>query len=78
MVTPADGAAPQAAGGRPLEQMTEDELLERARKAMLRAAALPPGSLGRSVQWAVFDAAMGELRGRAHRCLTEAMRGGRS
>ena len=45
-----DGAAPQAAGGTPIEQMTEDELLARARTAMERAAALPPGSIGRAIQ----------------------------
>lgn len=54
-----------AGGGTPVDQMTEDELLARARKAMLRAAALPVGSLGRSVQWAVYDTYEGELRRRA-------------
>jgi hypothetical protein len=62
-----DGAAPQAAGGTPIEQMTEDELLVRARTAMERAAALPPGSTGRAIQWAVFDATMAELDRRAIR-----------
>jgi hypothetical protein len=47
--------------------MTEDELLDRARTAMLKAAALPPDSLGRSIQWAVHDTAMAELRRRALR-----------
>lgn len=45
-------------------EMTEDELLARARKAMLRASALPAGSLERSVQWAVYDRYAGELRRR--------------
>ena len=49
----------------PPEQMTEGELLAAARRAMLRAAALPPGSLERSVQWAVYDTYAGELRRRA-------------
>ena len=58
----------------PLEQMNEDELLARARAAMARAATLPPGSLGRSIQWAVFDAAMDELRSRAARHIVEALK----
>ena len=37
---------------------------------MLKAAALPPGSLGRSIQWAVFDTTMAELRRRAIRVVT--------
>lgn len=49
----------------PPEQMTEAELLDRARRAMLRAAALPVGSLERSVQWAVYDTYAAELRRRA-------------
>ena len=49
----------------PPEQMTKRELLDRARRAMLRASALPVGSLERSVQWAVCDTYAGELRRRA-------------
>ena len=49
----------------PPEQMTEAELLERAQRAMLRAAALPPGSLQRSVQWGIYDTYADELRRRA-------------
>jgi hypothetical protein len=51
------------------EQMTEDELLERARKALVRAAQLPRGSLERSVQWGVYDTYADELRRRAVRFL---------
>jgi hypothetical protein len=58
----------------PLDKMTEDELLARARAALERV--LPVGSLGRSVQWAVHDTAMAELRNRASRVLAEAMRRG--
>jgi hypothetical protein len=50
-----------------LDAMSEDELLERARKAMKRAASLPVGSTGRAIQWAVFDATMAELDRRAIR-----------
>jgi hypothetical protein len=57
--------------------MTEDELLARARTAMLKAAALPPGSLGRSIQWAVHDAAMAELRRRALRVIIAISQGGK-
>ena len=49
------------------ERMSEDELIERARNAMNRASALPVGSLGRSIQWAVFDTLMAELDRRAVR-----------
>jgi hypothetical protein len=59
----------------PLDQMTEGKLLARARAALERVTELPVGSLGRSVQWAVHDAAMAELRNRASRVLAEAMRG---
>jgi hypothetical protein len=52
-----------------LEQMTEDELLERARKALLRAALLPRGSLEHSVQWGVYDTYADGLRRRAVRFL---------
>src|SRR5260370_480249 len=51
----------------PLDELGEDELLERARKAMRRAATLPVGSVGRAVQWAAFDSVMAELDRRAIR-----------
>ena len=51
----------------PLDKMSEDELLESARQAMGRAASLPVGSLGRSIQWGVFDTLMAELDRRAIR-----------
>ncbi len=62
-----DEAAPQAGGGgrRPPGEMTEDELLEHARKAMIRAASLPWGSIGRSIAWAVYDTYAAELGRRA-------------
>jgi hypothetical protein len=50
-----------AANHAPLEEADEDELLKRARAAMRRAASLPVGSVGRSVQWSVFDTVMAEL-----------------
>jgi hypothetical protein len=46
----------------PLDRMSEDELLERARKAMSRAVSLPVGSLGRSIQWGVFDTIEAQTR----------------
>ena len=52
-----------------LNQMTEDELLERALKAMGRAVQLPEGSLARSVQWGVYDTYSDELRRRVMRFL---------
>jgi hypothetical protein len=55
-----DEAAPQAAG-EPLGQMSEEELLRRAAMAMDRATAAGPGTLGWSVQWAVYDAYMAEM-----------------
>lgn len=53
----------------PLDELTEDELVARARKAMSRAVSLPVGSLGRSIQWCAFDAVMAELDRRAVRFL---------
>lgn len=51
----------------PLDRISEDELVERARQTMGRAASLPVGSLGRSIQWGVFDTLMAELGRRAIR-----------
>jgi hypothetical protein len=45
--------------------MTEDELLRHAREAMEHAKSLPIGSLGRVVQWGVYDTYESELRRRA-------------
>jgi hypothetical protein len=47
------------------EQMTEDELIDGAGKAMVKAAVLPAGSLARSIQWAVYDTCADELARRA-------------
>ncbi len=49
----------------PPEQMSEDELLRRGHQAMARAARAPVGSLGRAVQWAVYEAYSAELERRA-------------
>jgi predicted exporter len=49
----------------PLNELDEDELVRRARAAMARAAALPPGSIGRAIQWAAYDTVMAELDRRA-------------
>lgn len=49
----------------PLDQATEEELLVRCQGAMARAMAAGPGSLGWSVQWAVYAAAKAELDRRA-------------
>lgn len=57
-----DGQGP---GGAPLDRLSEDELIERGRRAMLRAASLPLRSTGRGIQWAVYDTYAAELRRRA-------------
>jgi hypothetical protein len=49
----------------PPELMTEDELLDHARQAIGRASVLPVGSLGRAVQWAIYDQYANELERRA-------------
>src|SRR5262245_40411802 len=49
----------------PLDSLSEEELLTRARKAMSRAISLPFGSLGRAVQWGVYDTLSEELERRA-------------
>jgi len=61
----------------PPGEMSEQELLDRARNAMRRAAALPPGSLARSIQWAVYDRYAGELRRRAIAVVARVARDGR-
>jgi hypothetical protein len=50
-----------------LEQLSEDELVVRARAAMGRAVAAGRGTLGWSVQWAAYDTVMAELDRRALR-----------
>lgn len=47
--------------------MTDEQVLTRAREACKKASALPPGSIERPIQWAVFDGAMAELNRRAIR-----------
>jgi hypothetical protein len=57
----------------PPEHMSEDDLIARARNAMIRASSQPVGSLGRSIQWAVFDTYMAELDRRAMRFVLNTM-----
>jgi L-ribulose-5-phosphate 3-epimerase UlaE len=64
-MTMADATGKRRAPG----DMTEDELLARARAAMTRAAALPPRSALRAIQWAVYDTYAGELGRRAVRLI---------
>jgi hypothetical protein len=63
-------------GGKPLDQMTEDELLGLAWRAMFRAASQPRRSPGWSVQWAVHDKYMDELARRAASILASIPFGG--
>lgn len=51
----------------PYAEMSDEEVLARACKACKKASALPPGSIERTIQWAVFDGAMAELDQRAFR-----------
>ena len=51
----------------PFDGMTDDDVLARARKALIRASEMTPGSIERTIQWAVFDSAMMELDRRAVR-----------
>lgn len=51
----------------PYAQMSDEDVLARARKACKKASTLPPGSIERAIQWAVFDGAMAELDQRAFR-----------
>lgn len=48
-------------GADPYVGMTDTQVLARAREACKKASELPPGSIQRSIQWAVFDGAMAEL-----------------
>jgi hypothetical protein len=52
-----------------LEDMREQELLERAARAMFAAVCMPVGSAGRCLLWAAHDAYTNELRQRACRVL---------
>ena len=51
----------------PYEVMRDEEVAIRARDALKKAIAFPLGSAQRAIQWAVFDAATGELERRAAR-----------
>jgi hypothetical protein len=51
----------------PYAGMTDEQVLARACKACKKASRLPPGSIERTIQWAVFDGAMAELDQRAFR-----------
>ena len=51
----------------PYAGMTDDAVLKRARDALVKASALPKGSVQRALTWAVFDDAMMELSRRAIR-----------
>lgn len=51
----------------PYAEMSDEEVLARAGTACKKASALPPGSIERTIQWAVFDGAMAELDQRAFR-----------
>lgn len=52
-----------------LEDMSEQELLERAARAMFAALCMPARSVERCLLWAAHDVYMGELRQRAYRVL---------
>jgi hypothetical protein len=54
-----------AAPPKPIELMTERELLTLARLAMASAARQPRGSLSWTIQWAVYDTYAFELGRRA-------------
>lgn len=49
----------------PYAGMSDQAVLARAAKALRKRAALPPGSIERPIQRAVFDSAMAELDRRA-------------
>jgi hypothetical protein len=51
----------------PYAGMTDEQVLARACDACKKASTLPPGSIERAIQWAVFDGAMAELDQRAFR-----------
>jgi hypothetical protein len=49
----------------PYAGMTDDQVLDRAAKALRKWSTLPMGTIQRSMQRAVFDSSMGELDRRA-------------
>jgi hypothetical protein len=51
----------------PYDGLDDEEVLARANAALRKAWACPPGSVQWAVQWAVYDAASAELRGRLDR-----------
>jgi len=59
-------------GTDPYANLTDVEVLDRARQALIAAAALPPG-MERQLKWMVFDAAKAELDLRVARCILAAM-----
>lgn len=51
----------QAAGSDPFEDMTDEQVLERAAAALEKVNRSPLPSIQRSVQWAVYEQAKAEL-----------------
>jgi hypothetical protein len=43
------------------DRLTDDQVLARAAQALKKVNAYPPGSVQRSVQWAVYEQAKAEL-----------------
>lgn len=74
---PSSGSASPDAG--PLSGMPDEEVIERARSALLKVNSYPVGSIQRSVQWAVYEQAKAELEARLLRHVLRARRreGGR-
>jgi hypothetical protein len=57
----------------PYASLTDAEVLDRARRALLKAAELAPGSVERELQWACWESAKAELDLRVARSILDAL-----
>lgn len=57
----------------PYAGLTDEQVLDRARVALLKAAELEPGSIERELQWACWESAKGELDLRIARSILAAL-----
>ena len=58
----------------PYQDLPDDQVLARAAEALRQVNGLPPGSIERSMQWAVYESAKAELDLRLFAYVTRKMR----
>lgn len=58
---------------RPYDGMSDDDLMDLAKKTLAAAAELPPHSIERAMKFAAYDSVVGELKRRLARQLAEGL-----